>query len=513
MKKIKIIVISLLLISCKKIIDKDPISNITPDNFYKTAENAKAALVSAYAPLEYTGAYRLWMMIYGELPSDNTDAGEANDADPNLIDNFALSPSGQSKSMLEVWSAMYIGISRCNTVLDRVPTISMNMGEKEIILAEARFLRALYYFNLVRIFGGVPLMTNEVKTPEEALKPRSTPEEIYKFMIEDLERAITVLPVNQALGGKATKGAARALLAKVYLTRAGGMGVQSEVSDYSAALQNAEAVITSGQYTLLPKYADVFSADNKFNKEIIFAAQFVSTNSGTNNNSASYSDIAQYSGPRYVGTGYWLNFPADGPDGYGWNTVSTSMLQAYIAPGNLEDPRRSFSVLTNPVNKVGSYIYKYRSVKRQTRAIEGQDNMPILRYSDVLLMAAEASNEISGPNEQALNYLNQVRVRADEGTGKVPPYNITGDPTDPFVLSTKEEFREAVIHERRIELAFEAQRWFDLIRVPDIENPGFPIAIRIMKAQGKQIRPSNLLFPIPQSEIDLNPMLNQNPGY
>jgi hypothetical protein len=463
-------------------LDENPESFIAPTNFYKTEADANAALVAVYNGLR--AIYSQDMTFVGDMAGEQTFPGVSNsNVDRSNINALQFDPS--NTILLGNWNNNYVVINRANAVIDRVPSIDMPVATKDVIVAEARFLRAFSYFNLVRTFGGVPLRLTET-TPLH-LK-RSSAEEIYAVIIDDLKQAeakLIATPQPSANVGRATKGAASSMLAYVYLTK----------KDWTNAATKAQEVINNSGaygYGLFPTPADVWKIPNENKLEHIFSIQF-------------------QSGPEALGSAYsqfYLSrtanvIQASGISGFGQNLVEDKFWKSF-SPA---DTRRDASILSSFTDpKTGTY-YEYPTTKLTELSIfkyfdsapyarsNNNNNYPILRYADVLLIKAEALNELNGPNTEAYGAINAIRKRAGAGMTELSGL-------------TKEQFRAAVLQERSWEFCFESKRYFDLVRTEQL--------IPIMTATGKNPQPKNLLFPIPQKEIDTNKEINQedqNPGY
>lgn len=461
-----ILTIPFLITSCNNFIDLDPVSQQNANTFYKDSLEMDQALTAAYNALQSIDQYGGdGFSSFMEVTSDNTwnENVTMGGGAYASFDNFIVDPT--NIQVQKTWVACYDGIQRCNIVITRLEKndeISEDFKLRK--QGEAYFLRALTYFNMVRIWGGVPLITEEVTNVNDAFNhTRSTIEAVYEQIIKDLEFAAKYLPIsyNSSNMGRATKGAAQTLLAKVYLTR----------NDWQQALSLLNDVITSGQYDLLNNFADVFSVDNKNNKESIFEVQFDKTIEGQG-----------YMGGDPLITGSDVN-----------NLPSANLLKLFEEN---PDDRKEASVINLGVQ--GWRLYKWHDTKGTNNGMGF--NIIVLRYADVLLMAAETMNELGYGQPKALEYLNLIRKRshAQEYTN--------------LDLPNQEAFREAIAKERRLELAFENHRWFDLLRTNK--------AIEVLnKSNGASIYPISvksyqLLFPIPQAEIDASGhKLEQNEGY
>lgn len=468
--------------SCKKeFLDLAPISQQNGNNFYRTAEDMKNALSAVYASLQYTGLYYSSMHIIGDLRSDNTEiTNPAAGADMQAVDQFTNNAVNSISNT--TWNGHYQGIQAANIVIHKIDAVNMPAGLKAQYKAEAQFLRALMYFNLVRIFGDVPLVKDIINNPQEGYKyGRETTAKVYEQIIEDLKAAEQNLLYEYTTAdiGRATKGAAMSLLGKVYLTQ----------KNWALAAQKLKEVIDAAaqtKYQLIASYANLYGVANENNRESIFEVQF---RKGASNEGSPYTN--QFapigSGTAVVSIGNPL----------GQNIPTANMNNAYEA-GDLRKAasmRNSYVLSGATVNH--NYIIKYSGVPAAN--LDSDNNWIVLRYADVLLMYAEALNEqgyvANGP---AFTYLNQVRTRAGLAAKTSTNANTA------LQVADQAAFRLAVEQERRVELAFEGHRWFDLVRTGR--------AITLLGASGMQ--PHHVLFPIPQTQIDINPsLISQNQGY
>lgn len=460
-------------------LDLAPISQQNSTNFYKTSEDMKNALTAVYGSLQYGGQYYSSMSIIGELRSDNTEiTNPAAGADQQAVDDFTNVPVTSISS--NTWNAHYQGIQAANILLDRINNVTMDANLKARYIGEAKFLRALMYFNLVRIYGDVPLVVTAINDPQEGYSfGRESAEKVYELIISDLTEAENSLPASYSGAdlGRATKGAAMALLGKVYLTQ----------KNWGLAVEKLRQVIEgAGPYRLVDNYANIFGPANENNVESIFEVQFKGGLAGEGSPySNQFAPIGSGKAVVSVGNPLGQNIPTD------------EFFQSY-EEGDL---RRTVSMDTSYVLNGNSvrhnYIKKY--ISTPVSNLDADVNWIVLRYADVLLMYAEALNEQGFvPNGPAFDYLNQIRKRA--GLAEVTAVN----ENPALELDSQAAFRLAVEKERRMELAFEGHRWFDLVRTGR--------AIEVMAAKGMQ--PHQALFPIPQSQIDINPdLMTQNPGY
>ena len=483
-----------LLSGCgKSFLDEKPKDSVTTENFYRNEADAIQATNAVYAQLNRGGQYNYALWGIGEIMSDNSftgGGGGGDGAEEIQLDEFKIPSNNIMVGRL--WGGCYVGIGSANQVLLRVPGIpGVNETIRKRCLGEAQFLRAKYYFDLVRAFGDVPLILTPPASPAEARAIVRTPAaQVYNQIVLDLQSAIANLPETNTGAdiGRATKWAATGLLAKVYLTQ----------GNLSLAAQRAREVINSGKYSLWADYADNFKPTTENGKESLFEVQFVN---GLNEYTFDGLGFVgnEFFGPRGQGLvpqgGYGFNIPEkEFVDGY--ETGDKRRDVTIWKPGDAY-PAGSAST-SQPASLPGSpYGYNCRKWfvgKVNTNVWDSPLNFPVLRLAEVYLILAEAA----GPNDaQALEAANKVRRRA------------FGLPLDQpsardFSASTP-NFVAAVQRERRYELAFEDDRWFDLKRQGKLlNNP------ELLK---KGINAYNVVLPIPQSERDANPSLTQNEGY
>ncbi len=462
-------------------LDLAPISQQNSNNFYKTAEDMGNALTAVYGSLQYSGQYFSSMHVMGDLRSDNTEITNPNaGADLQAIDNFTNTPVTSISNT--TWTGHYQGIQAANIVIEKIEGVAMDATLKARYVGEAKFLRALMYFNLVRIYGDVPLVTKVINNPQEGYEyGRTGTGDVFQQIIADLVDAEASLPYTypSAEAGRATKGAAMSLLGKVYLTR----------KEWALAAQKLKQVIDEAaqtKYTLMPTYASIFGVTAENNAESIFEVQFKSGSSGEGSPFTNqFAPIG--SGTAVVAVGNPL----------GQNIPTAEMNLAYEEGDLRKESSMNTSYVLNGKTTEHNYVVKYSGTPAAN--LDSDNNWIVLRYADVLLMYAEALNELGfdadGP---AFDYLNQIRTRAG-----LPAKSFSNeDPT--LQIATQSEFRLAVEQERRVELAFEGHRWFDLVRTDR--------ALDVLADKG--IQPHHLLLAIPQSQVDINPaMISQNPGY
>ena len=500
--------------SCKKsFLTLYPEGNLNTGNFYKSTQDFKQAVVGAYAPLRDVAniAY-----IMDENRSDNTmydyNSKDRGNAVTENLTNFL--DAADNPTILTRYQADYNGISRTNVILDRIEKIDFEMADadKKQITGEAKALRAHYYFDLVRNYGGVPLHLHEVVSPNDAFIGRSSADSVYAQIIADLTDAISLLPApdfSAGQTGRVTKGSASTELGDVYL----------RLKQYDKAIPVLQSVTQMG-YTLFPNYRDIFNPANKNgNKEIIFDVQY---QSGTTGQSSNF--VYRFT-PITTNTMNILGVSFNNTIG-GWNVPTDDLIESYepgdtrldasigVIEGKLDAntnfvPNKIVSIVNyvQPDTVVAKkFIRKYYYPPYPALNQNTDQNWPIYRYSGVLLMLAECLNE-TGKSGDALTYLNQVRTRAFGSADK----NIT--------VTDQVQLRTIIFHERRVELAFENKRWQDLIRTGQ--------AIPVMTAYGNKMKQkygyllpqtynvteNRLLYAIPLREIQLNSKLTQNPGY
>lgn len=490
MKILKYTFVCLTLLSfasCEKFLDKAPLDSINTANFFKTKEDALAAINGAYQPLQWPKLYnmRIWTTDIWAGNSVVGAGGGTDGIETQDITNFVTSTD--NAAALDLWRGPAPGILRCNLVLENVPGMDINQDLKNRILGEAYFLRANYYFILVRLFGEVPLLTKS-QTPDDDLRPyRTSTTVVYDTIISDLEHAINLLPLRETYSGsdigRASKGSATGLLAKVYLT----------LGKYEQTVSLCQQVTALG-YTLNANYADNFNPMKKNSPESLFEVQYYGKTSYSfwdNENQASW--LSTFTGPRNS------DFAAGG---WGWNQPTQEFIDQYENGDKRKDitvfyegcPSYDDNTYKASFSTTGYNLRKFLVSKSITTDYDGSPaNWPVLRYSDVLLMEAEALCELNRISE-AYSPLNQVRNRAGLN-------NLSG--------LSQADLRDAVRKERRLELAFEGSQWFDLIRY---DNGNY--AKTFFQNIGKSNFTSKfLLLPIPQKEIDANPNLTQNTGY
>jgi starch-binding outer membrane protein, SusD/RagB family len=488
MKRVLIIVfLGCLFFQCEDALVESPKSFIAKNNFYKNAEDANAALTAVYGSLGNGFFPTIWFMSLIENRADYSD-GRGSQQSISTYDKI-LDNTNQSRAFGS-WNDLYKGINRANAVLDNVPPIVMDATRKKQIIAEARFLRAFYYSNLVKYWGGVPIRNTELTETSQIPSPRRTAKEVWDFVKADLTAAIPDLApsfdANQS--GRVTSWAAKMLLADAYLT----------TEEWAKARDLADDVIKNSPYRLIEiKHPDdylakMYGPDVTTHAEDIWSIHHTATNG---NNVAGY--LARP-----------VNGVALGANGvYAWLPVTKSFLGTW----DKKDLRQQYNLYTYMVKAPGDTVFLpqpsplFKKYQDKTAACGSchQNNIPVFRLAEAYLVYAEAASQAeSGPSALALERLNIVRRRA-YGL----PLN-TASTIDTQSGLSQAVFRSAVLQERGYEFIMEMKRWNDLLRTGT--------AAEKIKATGKAWSDVSLLLPIPVDEINNNPAMSQadqNPGY
>lgn len=460
-----------------------PQSTLTEANFYKTADDMDRAVIGIYSRYQ-SRMPRDWALL--EMPTGQLHMSSYRHIGGlEAVDNIDFQP--QNDIFRNFWQTTYNGIFRANAVLAHLNDPQDYTGsEREQLEGEAKFMRALFYFDLVRAFGGVPKVTNLLTVDESKSTPRATEEEIYALIVSDLTEAIERLPQpDQIATGRASQAAAVALLGKVYIY----------LQDWQNALTYLNKV-SEYPYALEPQFADIWKLGNEDNEEVIFAMKYLE---GTNGHLLS-SDFIPYfgvegisaSGLETADLSWSLHKKFENAD----TRKAATITEYWRAPGSTEAPSWR------------PYISKF-AVPHSGRTSSGLD-LPVLRLADIILLKAEALYHLNQP-DAALEELNRIRERA------------FGDASHNYVLddiSTSELFYDKLLLERELELALENQRWFDLARTGRLEELSqvelaYNDATQTAQVVQLNIQPHHRYFPIPQHEIDQsNPgVLKQNDGY
>lgn len=490
-----LLALTMILGSCSKdFLNTRPVGRVLEVNYYQTEEQAFEALVSIYDVLQWNDQYGFTMFRFLQnVASDDTYAGGSDASDqPSWVayNNFTLTPNlGPQRGF---WRKGYKGIYRANLFLEKIDEIEdASEAFRTRTKAEAKFLRAKFYFDLVRLFGNIPLIDHTLGASEYYTVEQVGPDQIYPLIVSDLEAAITDLPTSVSSNqlGRVTKGAAQALLARVLL-------FEDEASSMAQVASLCELVIQSGEYSLLPSFSDIWSAEGEWSSESVFEITYSENSAsdwgsfgwggGEGNVGVQFIGMRDYNGPTYAtGWGFCpvsteLEAAMDGDPRYG-NTI----IDADALPG---------AEYTPAYQNTGFWMRKYAPIASNVApdgdpALNWGNNIREIRYADVLLMAAEGILRSGGSEGTARTYLNQVRSRVGLAA----------------LTSTGNQLLEDIYTERRMELATEGHRFFDLLRTGK--------ATEVLGNQGFDSF-THTYLPIPQQELDAAPdVLTQNPGY
>ena len=479
---------------CSKFLEEPDPSNFTLENYFTKPAHAESVVNSIYESLRpitgggFGGAP--WMMLEFATGLANTELGQAQNSINvrNLINN---SDNGYGSTY---WTSSYRGIANANLAIAKIPGITMDEALKKKSLGEARFLRAYFYFNLVRIFGKVPLITQPVDLNSPELYPiPATEDAIYKLIVEDLITAeASGLPFTDSKG-RVSLGAIKSLLASVYLTMA-GQPLKKGTEYYQKAAEKANEVILSNQYSLFPSYDDLHNPVRKNVGENIFMVQFLAVTlpSGWQTSIIPYNQgISNYSdetGAIYANKEF--------VESYETGDKRVQEKQFYYHFYTLENKRN-----LPEVDLGGWYIFKHFDVNAHLSTTSSDLNWPLMRYAEILMIYAEAVNEVSTPTPAAYEAVNKIRRRAQLS-------ELSG--------LSKELFRTAIWKERWYELSYENKTWFDMTRLRkafNVQTRAFDDFVGHKFSYGPTLQQRELLFPIPTAEIRNNKNLIQNSGY
>lgn len=474
MKSLKYLLFLLPLAACTGILDKEPIATLDAGSYFQTEDDAVQAMNAAYGSLLFNNDNKNFYWGFAILTADEAITG-GDGSRPGLTELDAFTYTPRTEEFNDFWKVQYAGITQCNLVLDNIGKIDIPENRRNQITGEALFLRSYYYFLLTQVFGDVPLFTGIVP-PDQLKAPRTPKATIYAQIESDCERAAALLPAQYpaAETGRATKGAAYALAAKAYLYE----------KKWDKVLEYVGKVKGLGIYALMPDYEDNFRKNTQNNAESVWEIQHANLE---------------------LGVGNFLNqwWASKKFEGYGFAEATEEFVLAFEA----DDPRRKFTVAMNNEDYFGIVykpsfsatkygVRKYLQSKAEvTQKADGDINYTAIRFAEVLLWEAEALTEL-GRVQEAQAPLEQVRARARAQAAN------PATALPPVTTTDQQVMREAVRHERRVELGFEMHRFFDLVRwgIAAQALPGFQA--------GK-----HEVFPLPQTEVDLNPALVQNPGY
>lgn len=511
MKKIKLSILALAavvgLTGCN--LDKYPFSEVAADDYVKDDATLNTLVVGTYNGLHDVMYYE-WAVT--ELRSDNTrmHLNNSTSSQSKLIEQLDQGVINAEHAWVsDYWNASYAVIARCNNVLQYLDKASSEENRK-MYKGEALFLRSLQYFNLVRLWGPVFKVTEKISSEEARYLQRSEVDEIYELIEGDLNEIIDgeLLPDAQTDVniGRADMVAAKALLAKVYATHYDvGDPNYKKAADLCREVLASERIGNPMMAEMLVPYADIFSTNNEMNREIIFAVRYIGGNVGLGSPFGNLFAPTNNGANVILGTSSNYNYPSD------------NLLAAYDSQ-NGTDKRRDVNIAESYFNSTtgetvtrnARHIRKYFNIDQATNPIttqyDGDADWPVIRVADIALLLAEITNELSGPTSEAFAYLNMIRQRAG-----LEAYTAAE-------VASKYDFRMAVRNERRLELAFENQRWFDLLRwgVATETVNSYIAGEAFYSAYSYVVNPLldwQTMLPVPIDVININPNAAQNVGY
>ncbi len=474
--------LGMLMASCSDFLEENPQNSVAQNNFYTTEQDALSAVNAIYAylgsynldgtgpfPGNTAGVYHSTFWVTVGLASDNLMNNQAGAIQNDQLATFSY--NAENGNFLEIWRVHYKAIYLANIAIERIPGITMDETLKNRLVNEAKFLRGLLYFNLVRLFGSIPLLLEE----NAPLNPEAAAEEaIYTQIINDLTDAEALPPDGSIEEGRATRGAAQSLLALVHLT----------LKDYENAAAKALSVIESGSYALWDNFGDVFKLSSRGGKEAIFSIGF-----GDAGGAISFWEVGQFNVrllPRELSTER-----ANVSNTQGWQTATQDLYESY-AP---TDERRAVTFMTEFPDDEGNvitldkiYIKKYWDEPADPTAGGSVNDFPVIRYAEVLLIYAEAQAAL-GNFDVANDYLNLVRNRAN---------------LENVSINEISAFNEAILMERRKEFVAEGKRWFDLVRMEKLDEKVHQAKDEAYETPIPTLGPDYYQFPIPQEEKDVN---------
>lgn len=485
-------ILPIILVSCN-FLDETPESVINSATFYKTEGDAVAATNAIYDYLTvgtegifergFGGIFFNDFWVFKDILSDNCTETIVSQ-EYRTLNDFGFTAENERIELY--WQDLYQTTNAANVVIDRVPLIDMDVMKRNHLVSEARFIRAMMYFEAVRFFGDVPLILHESVNLEDAFAPRSPKVEVYEAIIADLEWSRDHLSSTYRVGlGRATPMACTALLSKVYL----------EMGEYDLSAEQAEIVITSNQYPLFADFAQLFKLENANSGEIIFAVNYSGTLSqGFKPNQYSVRLLPPN-----------LSKNGEGPaNAYGWEIPTDDLYNSF----DPQDRRKEVTFITSFTYSDGEtvtfdpHISKFWDQENEPLGNNTDMDVIYLRTADVMLVYAEALNEINnGPNATAYDMINKVRKRARfDGTTELAILpDLSG--------LNYQQFKDAILQERRHELVMEGSRYHDLVRMGKLVE-------RVSAAKPSATpQPYHVLLPIPQRERNLNPKLTQNSPY
>nr|WP_205319285.1 RagB/SusD family nutrient uptake outer membrane protein [Runella rosea] len=494
---------------CTDFLAEQAPSNLTPESFYTIPDHAEAALASVYADLRFMGGgagifSSNWQLLEAMTGTSTTETAQNSD----LNNLYGLVHDGNTVHVVNYWNGLFKIIAQANQVIAKVPPITpMPEVQKKKILGEARFLRAYAYFTAVRLWGDIPLITNPQTASSEDFFPKRSPQEdIYKLIVEDLLAAEAAGLPWMDQSGRVNLAAVKAQLARVYLTMA-GFPLSKGASHYKLAADKAKEVIdyanaNPGTINLFPTYEDTRRESLKNRVEHLFMLQY---------NAVVEQNPMGNMFPNFKPVTF------NGPGGTGSTVPTLAFYQSYESGDLRAKDQEGYFYTTYFTNGSGArfelgapYIFKhFNRVANGTSGVPGSRannlNVPQIRYAEVLLMYAEAQNEVGGPTQEAYNAFKRIRDRAQLTTPALGTY-------------TQASFREAVWKERWHELCYEQITWFDMVRLRKVFNEktkGFDNFVGHVNLSSNQaLQSKHLLLPLGKQEMLNNPNLKpQNPGY
>ncbi|OOG78208.1 RagB/SusD family nutrient uptake outer membrane protein [Algoriphagus sp. A40] len=497
------------IVGCSDFLEEQDPSNLTPESYYTIPDHAEAALAAVYADTRFIGNdggifSSTWQFL--EAPTGTSTTETAQNSDLNNL--YGLIYDGRTQHLINYWNGLYRVIANANLVLDKVPGITpMDENQKKKVLGEARFLRAWAYFYLVRLWGDVPLITLPQTAASEDFKPApASKETVYDLIVEDLKTAEAAGFPWMDVSGRATLAATKTLMAQVYLTMA-GFPLSKGTSHYQLAAEKSGEVIAYSKanplsLNLFPDYANLHDEKLDNRVEHIFMLQYnvVVAGNPMGNMFPNFKPVT-----------------FAGPSGTGSTVPTQSFYKSYEAGDLRTVDQKGFFYTTYFTNGSGArfdlgapYIFKhFNQTANGSEGVPGTRNnnlnVPLIRFAEVLLIYAEAQNELSGPNDLAYESMKRIRDRAKLTTPAMGTY-------------TKDTFRDAVLRERWHELCYEQITWFDMLRLRKVYNEltnGFDEFVGHINQSSKQaLQAKHLLMPYPLPEMQNNPNLQpQNPGY
>lgn len=479
-----------ILPGCQNL-DLVPVSEKSVEGFYKTDSHINQAIMGVYNGLRSVWVTSQSSYMLTEARSDNTFQGQAYDDGP--ITRFEVRPD--LPVMSSAWTAYYNNINRCNRILESLGNVELSDLKRSQYEGEARFGRALFYFDLVRLWGGVPMVTSTLTIDESYNTLRSSTEEIYDLIVSDLIAATELLPesYSDANLGRATKWAAKGYLGKVYLFRS---GYPLKKNEWELARKSFQEVIDSGQFSFFANYEDIYSYEHEAGRQQVFSIRFLA-GAGGNGNPFPTRNASNDIAPVSIDEG---GLP------FGGSPFNLFLSEDLVDSFEVGDKRKDVAIQSSWLHKSGDLITTLpTSRKYQNGPVVGQNDWDIdwiaLSYTDILMMYAECLNEIGyQPDGEAFRILNGVRERA----GLAP--KTAADVPD------QQSYRIWMENERRHEFCFENIRWFDLVRT----DRALDVMRDFLSTYGlgqNVIGKEQYIYPIPQSVRDISPGIDQNPGY